>query len=161
MEERRPGGNGGGSEAETETEETRVTRLPARAANAYAFLRADVLRHRQADVEAVTSVPYPARGRGAMSAWIILGCGCFGVVIGVLTLVGQGIAPHTRSPLAGWGRTAMGGGFVLEGGARLLDASSGAGLAVSTVALGLVLLGAALQARGGLFTRARRTVDGD
>jgi hypothetical protein len=96
-----------------------------------------------------------------MSAWIILGCGCFGLVIGVLTLAGRGIAPHTRSPLAGWGRTAMGGGFVLEGGARLLDVSSGAGLAVSTVALGLVLLGATLQARGGLFTRARRPVDGD
>ena len=87
-----------------------------------------------------------------MSAWIIFGSGCFVVALGALTLIGRGIA---RSPRAGWGRIAMGGGFVLDGGARLLDFSSGAGMVVSAVALGLVVLGAALQIRAGVFAKAR------
>ncbi|MEV8031031.1 hypothetical protein [Streptomyces sp. NPDC086182] len=91
-----------------------------------------------------------------MSAWIILGSGCFGVVLGVLTLIGRGIA---RSPWAGWGRTAMGCGFVLIGGARLLDFSYGAGLVAYGIALALVVLGTAFQVRAGVFARARRAVD--
>ena len=61
-----------------------------------------------------------------MSAWIMLGSGCFFAVLGVLTLRGRGTAEYARSPRAGWGRIAMGGGSVLDGGPRLLDFSSGA-----------------------------------
>lgn len=93
-----------------------------------------------------------------MSAWIILGSGCFVVVLGVLTLIGRGIA---QSPKAGWGRIAMGGGFVLDGGAKLLGFSSGAGMVVSAVALGLIVLGGALQIRVGAFAKARHAGDGD
>jgi hypothetical protein len=66
-----------------------------------------------------------------MSAWIILGSGCFVVVLGALTLTGsRGIAANTRSPGDGWGRVAMGGGFVLDGGAELrwIQAAAGCGL---------------------------------
>lgn len=97
-----------------------------------------------------------------MSAWIMLGSGCFVVVLGVLTLTGsRGIAAYARSPRAGWGRIAMGGGFVLDGGAKLLGFSSGAGMVVSSIALGLIVLGAALHIRAGVFARARHAGDGD
>ena len=90
-----------------------------------------------------------------MSGWVALGAGCFAVVVGVLTLIGRGVAPQARSRRSGWGRIAMGGGFVLDGGARLLGVSSGVGLVVSALALGLVVLGAVLQIRAGVFARAR------
>ncbi|MFI5974153.1 hypothetical protein [Streptomyces sp. NPDC051452] len=96
-----------------------------------------------------------------MVAWIILGAGCFAVVVGVLALTGRGVAPHARSRRSGWGRIAMGGGFVLDGGTRLLGVSSGVGLVVSAVALGLVVLGAVLQIRAGAFARTRPAGDGD
>ena len=97
-----------------------------------------------------------------MSAWIMLGSGCFVVVLGVLTLTGSlGIAEYARSPRAGWGRIAMGGGFVLDGGAKLLGFSSGAGMVVSTVALGVIVLGAVLQLRAGTFAKARHAADSD
>lgn len=95
-----------------------------------------------------------------MTAWVMLGSGCFAVVLGVLTLTGsRGIAEYARSPRAGWGRIAMGGGFVLDGGAKLLGFSSGAGMVVSTVALGIVVLGAVLQLRAGVFAKARHAGD--
>ncbi|MFF5144400.1 hypothetical protein ACFY6U_32570 [Streptomyces sp. NPDC013157] len=50
---------------------------------------------------------------------------------------------------------AMGGGFVLDGGARVLGVSSGVGLVVSGVALGFIVLGAVLQIRAGVFAGAR------
>lgn len=97
-----------------------------------------------------------------MSAWLILGSGCFVVVLGVLTLTGsRGIAAYARSPRAGWGRIAMGGGAVLDGGAKLLGFSYGAGMTVSTIALGLVVLGAVLQLRAGVFAKARHAADTD
>ncbi|MGW3262749.1 hypothetical protein [Streptomyces sp. NPDC001056] len=97
-----------------------------------------------------------------MSAWIMLGSGCFVVVLGVLTLTGsRAIAASVRSPRAGWGRMAMGSAFVLDGGAKLLDLPSGAGMVVSTIALGLVVLGAVLQIRTGVFAKARHTGDGN
>ncbi|MFJ9350496.1 hypothetical protein [Streptomyces sp. NPDC101237] len=97
-----------------------------------------------------------------MSAWIMFGSGCFVAVLGVLTLTGsRGIAEYARSPRAGWGRIAMGGGFVLDGGARLLGLSSEAGMLVSTVALGVVVLGAVLQIRAGTLAKARRAGDVD
>ncbi|MER6220962.1 hypothetical protein ACWCYL_09795 [Streptomyces sp. 900105755] len=97
-----------------------------------------------------------------MSAWIMLGSGCFVVVLGVLTLTGsRGIAAYARSPRAGWGRIAMGGGFVLDGGAKLLGFSSGAGMVVSTIALGIIVLGAMLQLRSGVFTKAVHAGDAD
>ncbi|GGS14674.1 hypothetical protein GCM10010269_62290 [Streptomyces humidus] len=97
-----------------------------------------------------------------MSAWIILCSGCFVVVLGVSTLTGsRGIAAYTRSPRAGWGGIAMGGGFVLDGGARLLGLSSGAGMVVSTIALGVIVLGAVFQLRAGMFARARHAGDAD
>lgn len=96
-----------------------------------------------------------------MSGWVALGAGCFVVAVGVLALVGRGVAPHARSRRSGWGRIAMGGGFVLDGGARLLGVSSGVGLVVSAVALGLVVFGAVLQIRAGVFARARHAGDVD
>ena len=96
-----------------------------------------------------------------MSAWIMLGSGCIVVVLGALTLIGRGIAAYARSPRAGWGRIAMGGGFVMDDGSKLLGFSSGAGLVVSTVALGVVVLGAVLQIRAGVVTRARHAGHGD
>ncbi|MFJ3306427.1 hypothetical protein ACIPSA_25550 [Streptomyces sp. NPDC086549] len=96
-----------------------------------------------------------------MSAWIILGSGCFAVVLGALTLIGRGIAAYAGSPRAGWGRIAMGGGFVLDGGARLLGLSSGAGMVVSAIALGIIVLGAVLQLRAGVFAKTRHAGDGD
>ncbi|AXI79458.1 hypothetical protein C7M71_020640 [Peterkaempfera bronchialis] len=71
-----------------------------------------------------------------MSAWIMLGSGCFLVAMGVLWI-------------------AMGGGFVLDGGPILLGLPSGIGSALSTVALGLILLAAVLQVRAGVFARRR------
>lgn len=96
-----------------------------------------------------------------MSAWIMLGSGCFSAVLGVLTLNGRGTAAYARSPRVGWGWIAMGGGLILDGGPKLLGFSSEAAANLSAVALGLVVLGAALQVRGGAFTKARRTGDGD
>lgn len=117
------------------------------------------LRHDQA---AGHSRAVASLRRGAMSAWIMLGSGCFVVVLGVLTLTGsRGIAEYARSPRAGWGRIAMGGGFVLDGGARLLGFSSGAGMVVSTIALGVIVLGAVLQLRTGMFAKAHHAGDVD
>ncbi len=99
--------------------------------------------------------------RGAMSAWIMLGSGCFFVVLGVLTLNGRGAAGYAPSSGAGWGWMAVGGGFVLDGGPKLLGFFSGPAMVLSTVALGLVVLGAALQVRGGAFAKARSAGDGD
>jgi hypothetical protein len=96
-----------------------------------------------------------------MSAWIMLGAGCFLAVLGVLTLNGRGTAAYARSPWAGWGWIAIGGGFVLDGGPKLLGFSSEAATNLSAVALGLIVLGAVLQVRGGAFTKARRARDGD
>ncbi|MGI5141338.1 hypothetical protein [Streptomyces sp. CA-106110] len=96
-----------------------------------------------------------------MSAWIMLGSGCFIVILGVLTLNGRGTAAYARSPKAGWGSIAMGGGFVLDGGTKLLGFPPEAAWVLSIAALGLVLLGVVLQARGGAFTKARRAGDGD
>jgi hypothetical protein len=96
-----------------------------------------------------------------MSAWIMLGSGCFFVVLGVLALNGRGTAAYAQSPWAGWGWIAVGGGFVLDGGPKLLGFSSGAAANLSAVALGLVVLGAVLQVRGGAFAKARRAGDGD
>jgi hypothetical protein len=96
-----------------------------------------------------------------MSAWIMSGAGWFFVVQGVLTLNGRGTAAYARSPWAGWGWMAMGGGFLLDGGPKLLDFSSGAAANLSAVALGLIVLGAVLQVRGGAFAKARRAGDGD
>lgn len=96
-----------------------------------------------------------------MSGWITLGAGCFVVAVGVLALIGRGVAPHAQSRKSGWGRIAMGGGFVLDGGARLLGVSSGVGLVVSALALGLVVLGVVLQIRAGVFTRARQAGDAE
>lgn len=95
-----------------------------------------------------------------MSAWIMLGAGCLLVTLGVLTMTGRGAEARTRSPRAGWGWTAMGGGFVLDGGPRLLGFSSGTAMVLSAVALGLIVLGAVLQVSGGVFTKARRAGDG-
>ncbi|MGW5304741.1 hypothetical protein ACWERF_12470 [Streptomyces griseoluteus] len=95
-----------------------------------------------------------------MTGWIMLGSGCFVVVLGVLTLTGsRGIAEYTRSPRAGWGRMAMGGGFVLDGGAKLLGFSFGAGMVVSTIALGIILLGAVLQLQAGVFAKGGHAGD--
>jgi hypothetical protein len=47
------------------------------------------------------AVAFPRRG--AMSAWIMLGSGCFLAVLGVLTLIGRGTAAYARSLRAGWG----------------------------------------------------------
>lgn len=95
-----------------------------------------------------------------MTAWIMLGSGCFVAVLGVLTLTGsRGIAEYARSPRAGWGRTAMGGGFVLDGGAKLHAFSSGAGMVVSTIALGIIVLGAVLQLQAGVFAKTRHAGD--
>jgi hypothetical protein len=55
----------------------------------------------------------------------------------------------------------MAGGPVLDGGPKLLGLSSGAAMDLSTVALGLVVLGGVLLVRGGAFARARRAGDGD
>lgn len=96
-----------------------------------------------------------------MSAWIMLGSGCFFVVLGVLTLNGRGAAAYAPSPRAGWGWMAVGGGFVLDGGPKLLSFSSGPAMVLSTVALGLVVLGAALQVRGGAFAKDRTAGGGD
>jgi hypothetical protein len=96
-----------------------------------------------------------------MSAWIMLGSGCVFVILGVLTLNGRGTAAYAPSPRAGWGWIAMAGGPVLDGGPKLLGLSSGAAMDLSTVALGLVVLGGVLLVRGGAFARARRAGDGD
>ncbi|MGW1890106.1 hypothetical protein ACWCP6_07515 [Streptomyces sp. NPDC002004] len=96
-----------------------------------------------------------------MSAWIMLGSGCFLVVLGVLTLNGRGTAAYAPSPRAGWGWIAAGGGFVLDGGPKLLGFPSEAAMVLSTVALGLIVLGAVLQVRGGAFAKARRAGHGD
>ncbi|MFI5811930.1 hypothetical protein [Streptomyces sp. LN325] len=96
-----------------------------------------------------------------MSAWIMLGVGCCFVVLGVLTLNGRGTAAYARSPWAGWGWIAMGGGFVLDGGPKLLGFSFQAVANLSTVALGFIVLGAALQVRGRAFAKTRRAGDGD
>ena len=96
-----------------------------------------------------------------MSAWFALGAGCFAVLVGVLALIGRRVAPHGRARRDGWGRVAMGGGFVLDGGARVLGVSPGAGLAVSAVALGVIVLGAVLQIRAGVFARGRQADAGD
>ncbi|MFJ6843977.1 hypothetical protein ACIQRE_15030 [Streptomyces griseoluteus] len=96
-----------------------------------------------------------------MTAWIMLGSGCVAIILGVLTVTGgRGIAEYARSPKAGWGQMAMGGGFVLDGGSRLLGFPSGAGLAVSTVALGIIVLGAVLQLQAGVFTRSAKRGSG-
>jgi hypothetical protein len=55
----------------------------------------------------------------------------------------------------------MGGGFVLDGGPKLLSFPSEAAAVLSAVALGLVVLGAVLQVRRGAFAEARRAGDGD
>ncbi|MFD8423193.1 hypothetical protein [Streptomyces sp. NPDC059466] len=96
-----------------------------------------------------------------MSAWMVLGSGCVFVLLGVLTLNGRGTAAYAPSPKTGWGWIAMAGGPVLNEGPRLLGFSSGATMVLSTVALGLVLLGAVLLVRGGGFAKARRAGDGD
>lgn len=97
-----------------------------------------------------------------MSAWTVLGAGCLVVVLGVLTLTGsRGIAEYARSPKAGWGRIAMGGGFVLDGGARLLHFSSGAGMVVSAISLGIIVLGVVLQLQAGVFAKASHAGDPD
>ncbi|MET7856747.1 hypothetical protein ABZS81_05880 [Streptomyces sp. NPDC005318] len=96
-----------------------------------------------------------------MSAWIMLGSGCFVVVLGVLTLNGRGTAAYARSPWAGWGWIAMGGGLVLDGAPKLLGLSFEAVANLSAVALGLIVLGAVLQVRGRAFAKARRAGDGD
>jgi hypothetical protein len=96
-----------------------------------------------------------------MSAWIMSGAGCVFVVMGVLTLNGRGVVAYARSPWAGWGRIAMGGGFVLDGGPEILGFSSGAAAALSAVAMGLIVLGAVLQVRRGAFAEARRAGDGN
>ncbi|MEU6775303.1 hypothetical protein [Streptomyces sp. NPDC046759] len=96
-----------------------------------------------------------------MSAWIMLGAGCFFVAMGVFTLSGRGTAAYTPSPWAGWGWIAMGGGFVLDGGPKLLGFSSAAAAALSAVAMGLIVLGAVLQVWRGAFAKARRAGDGD
>ena len=96
-----------------------------------------------------------------MPAWIMIGSGCIVVVLGVLALNGRGPVVATRSAQAGWGRIAMGGGFVLDGGTKLLGFPSGVALVVSAVALVIVVLGAVLQIQGGAFTKARRASDGD
>lgn len=95
-----------------------------------------------------------------MSAWIMLGSGCVFVVLGVLTLNGRGTAAYAPSPRAGWGWIAMAGGPVLDGGPKLLGFSSGVTMVLSTLALGLVALGAVLLVRSGAFAKARR-VGGD
>jgi hypothetical protein len=97
-----------------------------------------------------------------MSAWIMLGAGCFFVVMGVFTLSGRGTAAaYVRSPWAGWGWIAMGGGFVLDGGPKLLGFSSGAAAALSAVAMGLIVLGAVLQVWRGAFAGARSAGNGN
>ncbi|MEU5632668.1 hypothetical protein ACH47C_13430 [Streptomyces rishiriensis] len=96
-----------------------------------------------------------------MTGWVALGAGCFVVAVGVLALIGRQVAPQARSRRSGWGRIAMGGGFVLDGGARLLGVSSAVGLVVSAVALGLVVFGAVLQIRAGVFAKARPAGDVD
>ncbi|MFD7604771.1 hypothetical protein ACFWAN_30510 [Streptomyces mirabilis] len=53
------------------------------------------------------------------------------------------------------------GGPVLDGGPKLLGFSSGAAMVLSTLALGLVVLGAVLLVRGGAFAKARRVSGGD
>jgi hypothetical protein len=55
----------------------------------------------------------------------------------------------------------MGGGGVLDGGPKLLGFSFQAVANLSTVALGLIVLGAALQVRGRAFAKTRRAGDGD
>jgi hypothetical protein len=94
-------------------------------------------------------------------AWFTLGAGCFFVAMGVLTLNGRGTAVYTRSPWAGWGWIAMGGGFALDGGPKLLGLSSGAAAALSAVAIGLIVLGAVLQIWRGAFAKARRADNGN
>lgn len=96
-----------------------------------------------------------------MSAWIMLGSGCVFVVLGVLTLNSRGTAAYAPSPRAGWGWIAMAGGPVLDGGPKLLGFPSGAAMVFSTVALGLVALGAVLLVRGGAFAKARRAGGSD
>ncbi|MER5791782.1 hypothetical protein [Streptomyces sp. NPDC001980] len=95
-----------------------------------------------------------------MSAWIMLGSGCLFVVLGVLTLIGRGAAAYARSRRAGWGQAAMGGGFVLDGGSKLLGFSSGTETVLSTVALGFVVLGGAVQAQAEVSAMARRAGGG-
>jgi hypothetical protein len=50
----------------------------------------------------------------------------------------------------------MGGGLALDGVPRLVGWSSGVGVVLSTVAMGLVVLGVVLHVRGGVSVRARR-----
>ncbi|WUD74828.1 hypothetical protein OG937_25590 [Streptomyces sp. NBC_00510] len=90
-----------------------------------------------------------------MTAWIMFACGCLSVVAGALTLKGRRAAQYRDPRKAGWGGVAMGGGFALDGGSRLAGWSSGVQWAVSIVALGLVLLGAALQVHGITDLKAR------
>lgn len=96
-----------------------------------------------------------------MSAWIMLGSGCVLVILGVLTLNNRGTAAYAPSQRAGWGWIAMAGGPVLDGGPKLLGFPSGAAMVLSTVALGLVAVGAVLLVRGGAFVKGRRAGDGD
>ncbi len=80
---------------------------------------------------------------------------------GVLTLTGsRGIAEYARSPRAGWGR-APPMVVALSWTAELdfLHFSSGAGMVVSTVALGIIVLGAVLQLQAGVFAKARHAGD--
>ncbi|TVZ94361.1 hypothetical protein FB157_105430 [Streptomyces sp. BK340] len=55
----------------------------------------------------------------------------------------------------------MAGGPVLDGGPKLLGFPSGAAMVLSTVALGLAVLGAVLLVWGGAFGKARRAGNGD
>jgi hypothetical protein len=91
-----------------------------------------------------------------MTAWIILVSGCFVAAMGTLTLNGWRPAQSRQPRKAGWGVVAMGGGLALDGVPRLVGWSSGVGVVLSTVAMGLVVLGVVLHVRGGVSVRARR-----
>jgi cbb3-type cytochrome oxidase subunit 3 len=87
-----------------------------------------------------------------MTAWIMVICGCFIAVLGVLTRNGWRAAQYSRPVLAGWGTVAMGGGLAVDGLPRLLGWSSGVGFVWATVGLGLVVLGVV----GQILSRAGR-----
>jgi hypothetical protein len=95
-----------------------------------------------------------------MTAWIMLASGCFIAVLGALTANGWRAAQYRQPRKAGWGRVAMGGGLALDGVPKLVGWPSEIGAALSTVALGLVVLGVVLQAQAGMLRARRRDKSG-
>lgn len=87
-----------------------------------------------------------------MTAWIVVICGGFIGVLGVLTLNGWRAAQYRKPALAGWGALVVGGGLVVDGLPRLLGWSSGAGFLSATIGMGLVALGSVAQ----ILSRAGR-----